>query len=80
MMRLLRGRLSTFLGWIAFGTGTAALIYLALFIDPTARAVLDTLLFAMTFVISAGLFIIAAQTYNHYIRGRERQERGGDEG
>ena len=79
MTGLLRSRLLTLLGWIAFGTGTVALIYLALFIDAAGRAVLDTLLFVMTFVISAGLFIIAAQTYNHYIRDRERQEGGGEE-
>lgn len=68
-----------FLGWCVFGGFAGLLIYLALTAGPSARAALDSFVFAMTLIVSMILLVIAVLTFmRFYVNSRNHEQQGGD--
>ena len=77
-MRFLKDLLA-FLGWLIFGGFATLLIYLALTVAPSARAALDSFIFAMTLIVSMILLVIAILTFTRiYANSRNREQQGYD--
>ncbi len=77
-MRLLKAAL-VFLSWFIFGVFAGLLIYLALTVGPSARAALDSFIFAMTLIVSMVLLVIAILTFTRFYANSRNHEQQGDD-